>query len=171
MNDNFFSKEDPAINEHHYTIIKQQCNEETHNVYNIDKTNTYNIKHSRYADEHYYNKTQNVNNNITNNISNKNIISNNEHVLNLKNDYSSNNHISNNYKSQIAYVENNLYKRYDNRTLNNTHNISKTINQYTADVVNTYKTNRVSNLKKAYYNLLMVLLIHIIPYTLMIISL
>ena len=47
-----------------------------------------------------------------------------------------------------------MYKRYGNRTVNNTHNISKTINQYTADVVNTYKINKVSNLKQAYYNLI-----------------
>ena len=83
MNENLFSKDDPAINEHHYNITKSQYNEETHNIYNIYKTNTYNIKHNRYTYEHYYNETQNVNNNITNNISNKLITSSNEHVLNL----------------------------------------------------------------------------------------
>ena len=40
--------------------------------------------------------------------------------------YSSKHYTSNNYKSQIAYVESNLYKRSDNRTFNNTSNISKT---------------------------------------------
>ena len=74
LNKNFFSKDDPAINEHHYRITKQQYNEETHNIYNTDKTKTYNIKHNRSIDEHDYNKTQNVNNNITNNMSNKSII-------------------------------------------------------------------------------------------------
>ena len=34
--------------------------------------------------------------------------------------YSSKDYINNNYKSQIAYVENNLYKRSDNRTFGNT---------------------------------------------------
>ena len=58
---------------------------------------------------------------MTNNMSNKHY--NNEHVLNLKKDYSSKNYISNNYKSQIAYVENNLYKRSDSKAFNNTNNI------------------------------------------------
>ena len=31
--------------------------------------------------------------------------------------------MSNNYKQQTAYVENNLYERYDDRTFNNTNNI------------------------------------------------
>ena len=38
MNENFFTKDDPAINEHHYHITKKQYNEETNNIYNIDKT-------------------------------------------------------------------------------------------------------------------------------------
>ena len=38
-----------------------------------------------------------------------------------------------------------------NRTFNNTNNISKATNQYTTDVVNNFKINKVSNLKKAYY--------------------
>ena len=37
MAENLFSKDDPAINEHHYHITKKQYNEETHNIYNIDK--------------------------------------------------------------------------------------------------------------------------------------
>jgi hypothetical protein len=37
MNENFFSKEEPAVNEHHYHITKKQYNEETNNIYNIDK--------------------------------------------------------------------------------------------------------------------------------------
>ena len=142
-----FSKDEPAINEHHYRITEKQDNEETHNTYNIDKTKTYNIENIRYTDEHYYNKTQNVNN-ITNNISNTNTIYNNEHVLNLKRYYSSKNYISNNHKSQVAYAENNLYKRYDNITFDNTNNISKNIHQNTTDVVNGYKTNTTFKYKK-----------------------
>ena len=68
-----FGKDGPAINERHHRIIKKQYNEETHNIYNIDKTTTYNIENNRYTDEHYYNKTQDVNNNIANNISNKSL--------------------------------------------------------------------------------------------------
>ena len=37
MNENFFSKDEPAIYEHHYRITKKQYNEETNNIYNIDK--------------------------------------------------------------------------------------------------------------------------------------
>ena len=39
MNENFFSKDEPAINEHHYHIT-QKYNEETNNIYNIDKKQT-----------------------------------------------------------------------------------------------------------------------------------
>ena len=71
MNENLFSKDDPAINEHHYHITKKQYNEETHNTYSIDKTKTCHIKNNRYTDEQYYNKAQTINNNITNNMRNK----------------------------------------------------------------------------------------------------
>merc|ERR1711906_98948 len=63
MNDNFFTKDDPAINEHHYHITKKQYNEETNKIY-----------------------------------------------------------ITNNHKSHIDYIENNLYKKSDNRVFNNTNN-------------------------------------------------
>ena len=36
-NENSFSKDDPAMNEHRYHIIKAQYNEDTHNIYNIYK--------------------------------------------------------------------------------------------------------------------------------------
>ena len=76
MNDNFFSKDDPAINEHHCNTTKKQYYEETHNIYNIYiyiyiyiyKTKTYNIQIKIYTYEHYYNKAHIVNNDITNNI-------------------------------------------------------------------------------------------------------
>ena len=48
-------------------------------------------------------------------------------------------YVSNNYKSQIGYVENDLYKKQGNRTFNNTNNIYKHINQYSTDVFNNYK--------------------------------
>ena len=152
MNENFFSKDDPAINEHHYHITKKQYNEDIHNIYNINKSKSYNIKNNRYTDEHYYHKKQNINNSIVNNITKKNTINNNENILNVKKDYSTKNYISNNYKSQIAYIENNLYKKQDNRTFNNTNNIYKHINQYSTDINNNYKINNVSNVKKTYYN-------------------
>ena len=43
MNENFFTKDDPAINEHHYHITKKQFNEEANNIYNIGKSRTFNI--------------------------------------------------------------------------------------------------------------------------------
>ena len=62
-----------------------------------------------------------------------------------------------------------IYKRYDNRTCNNTNNIYKHINQYSTDVFNNYKINKTHNVKKTYYMVsLMVLLISTIPLTLMI---
>ena len=44
--ENFFTKDDPATNEHHYHITKKQHNEETNNMYNIDKSKTFNIKNN-----------------------------------------------------------------------------------------------------------------------------
>ena len=37
MNESFFSKDEPSVNEHHYNITKKQYNEETNNIYNICK--------------------------------------------------------------------------------------------------------------------------------------
>ena len=45
---------------------------------------------------------------------------------------------SSNYKTQIAYDENNLCKRSDNITFDNTSNVYKHINQYSTDVFNNY---------------------------------
>ena len=67
-------------------------------------------------------------------------------------DYSFKTYINNNDKSQIAYVENNLHKRSDNRTFSNTNNTFKHINQYPTDVFNNYKMNKTHNVKKTYYN-------------------
>ena len=41
MNENFFSKGEPSVNEHHYRIIKKQYNEETHNIYNTGKNKSH----------------------------------------------------------------------------------------------------------------------------------
>ena len=146
----FFSKDDPAIHEHHYPTTKKQYNEETHNIYNTDNTITYNIKNNGYTGEHYHNKQQTSNNNITNSVSKQHYL-----VMNmyfLFKDYSSNNYVSNNCNYQVAYVELNLYKRSDSRTSNNTHNISNNLNQYITDVVNNGEINKVSNLKETYCN-------------------
>ena len=44
MNENLFNKDDPATKEHHYHITTKQYIKETHNIYSINKTKTYNIK-------------------------------------------------------------------------------------------------------------------------------
>ena len=152
MNENFYSKDEPAINEHHYHITKKQYNEETHNIYNIDKSKTFNIKNNRFLNEQYFNKKQYINNSITNNITKKNIINNNDNVLNIKKDYSYKTYVTNNHKSHIGYIENNLYKKFDNRVFNNTNNIHKYINNFSNDVTNNYKINKINNTKKTYYN-------------------
>jgi len=82
MNDNFFTKDDPAINEHHYHITKKQYNEDIQNIYNIDKSKSYNIKNNMFLNEQYFHKKQNINNSTINNIIKKNIINNNGNVLN-----------------------------------------------------------------------------------------
>ena len=75
MSDNFFTKDDPAIHEHHYHIIKKQYKEETNNIYNIDRNKTFNIKNNLFLIEQYFNKEQNVSNSIINNITNKKVLS------------------------------------------------------------------------------------------------
>ena len=141
MSENFFSKDEPAINEHHYHITKQQYNEEANNTYNIDKSKTFNIKDNLLNEQHFP-KKQNINNNTISNITKNTVTNNNGNVLNAKKDYSYKTCVGNYYNPQIAYVENNLYKRYDNRTFSNTTNIHKHINQYSTDVFNNYKINK-----------------------------
>ena len=48
MKENSFSKDEPAINEHHDHITKKQHNEETNNIYNTDKSKTFNIVINRF---------------------------------------------------------------------------------------------------------------------------
>ena len=69
-------------------------------------------------------------------------------MLNIRKEYSPNIYNITNYRSQIAYVENNLYKKSDNRTFNNTNNIYKNINQNNTEIVNNYKINKRLHLKK-----------------------
>ena len=152
MNENFYNKDEPAVNNHEYHVTKKQYTEETHNIYNIDKSKSYNIKHNSYSDDHHYHKKQNINNSIINNITRKNTINNTENILNVKHDYSTKNYMSKNYKSQIDYIEHNLYKKQDNITFNNLNNMYKHINNYSNDVTNNYKINKIQNLKKNYYN-------------------
>ena len=88
LNENFFTKDDPAINGHHYHITKKQYDEETNNIYNIDRSKTFNIKKDRFLNGQYFHKKQNINNSIITNITKKNIINNNENALHDKKGYS-----------------------------------------------------------------------------------
>ena len=76
MNEDFFRKDEPAVNEHQHHVTKKQYTEETHNIYNIDKSRSYNIKHNSYTDEHHYRKKQNINNSTINNITKKTLSNN-----------------------------------------------------------------------------------------------
>ena len=66
------------------TLLKKQYNGYIHNIYNIDKSKSYNIKNHRYTDEHYYGKKQFITNNLTNYITKINSTNNTENVLNIK---------------------------------------------------------------------------------------
>ena len=55
MTENFVTKDDPVINEHHCHTTKQY-NEETNNIYNIDKSTTFSTKTHRFLTEQYFNK-------------------------------------------------------------------------------------------------------------------
>ena len=81
------------------------------------------------------------------NITKKNTINNTEHALVVKKDYSFKTYISSNYKSQIAYVGNNLCKRSDNIIFNDTSNTHNHTNQYSTDVTNNCKINKTHNVK------------------------
>ena len=58
INDHFFSKDEPSVNEHHYHITRKQYNQDftTHNLYKVDKRTPYNVTNHRYIDNNYYNK-------------------------------------------------------------------------------------------------------------------
>ena len=73
-------------------------------------------------------------------------------MFNAKKDYSYKTYITNNYKSHIGYVENNLNKKQDSKTFNDTNKLYKHINQYSTDVFNNYKINKTQNVNKTYYN-------------------
>ena len=70
MSENFFTKDGPASNEHHYHIAKKQYNEEANNIYNIGKSKTLTLIMIHFYLDNLSIKT-NVNNNIINNKTNK----------------------------------------------------------------------------------------------------
>ena len=75
MNENFFSKGDPAINEHHYHITRQQYNQDftTHNTYKVDKSKSYKTNNRNFNDNNFYAKKQFTTNKLTNYLTTNNI--------------------------------------------------------------------------------------------------
>ena len=59
MNENFFSKDEPAVNEHHYHITRKQYNEDfsTHNIYNVDKSKSGKANNHNFSDNSLYHKS------------------------------------------------------------------------------------------------------------------
>ena len=73
MNEDFFGKGEPAVNEHHYHITRKQYNQyfSTHNIYNVDKSKFYKINNRNFNDNNCYPKKQLTTNNLTNYITKK----------------------------------------------------------------------------------------------------
>ena len=68
MNENFFSKHGPAVNEHNYHITRKLYNKgfTTHNIYNVDKSRPYKTNNHNFSDNSFYNKAQLITNKLTN---------------------------------------------------------------------------------------------------------
>ena len=96
-------------------------------------------------------KNKNVNNSSIYNVTKKSTINNTENILDVKG-FTYKTYKGNSYNSQVAQVEDNLYKRFDNIMFNNTRSMYKHINQYPTDVFNNYKINKTHNVKKTCYN-------------------
>ena len=63
INESFYSKDEPAINEHRYHAIKNNTTKKhiTYTIYiYIYITKTYNIINNRYTDDHYDNKKNRI---------------------------------------------------------------------------------------------------------------
>ena len=116
----------------------------------VIRNKTFNIKVNRSLTEQYFNKKQNKL--ILLITYPKHTTNNTEHGLNVKKDYSYKTYVGSNYKSQIAYVEHNLYKRFGNIMFNSTNNMYKYINQYSTDVTDNYNSSKINNANKTYYN-------------------
>ena len=72
--------------------------------------------------------------------------------MNIKQDLSTTHYITNVFRSNSDYIGNNVYKRYDNRTFNNTNGITKHINSHSNDVTNNSKIDKTNNVKRTCYN-------------------
>ena len=145
MNENSFSKDNPAVNEHHYHTTRKQYNQHftTHNICNVDKRKYYKTNNRNFSDNSFHTKKQLITNSLTNYITKGNSITNDEHVSNIKMT-STKHYTTNAFRSNDNYTGNKLYKKYDSIALNNTENTTKHINNYSNDVTNSYKINRIT---------------------------
>ena len=91
MNEISFSKDDPAVNEHHYHITRKRYKQDfsTHIFYNIDKSKSYKKSYHNFNDSHFNTKQQFVTNEVTNYITKSNNIHNTENILIVKRLYNS----------------------------------------------------------------------------------
>ena len=73
IHENFFSKDQPAVNNHNYHITRKLYNQDfsTHNIYNVDKSKSYKTINHNFIDNNLYGKKQLINNDITNYITKK----------------------------------------------------------------------------------------------------
>ena len=55
MNETFFSKDEPAVNEHHCHIARKQYNQDfsTHNIYNVDESKSYKTNNRNFSDNNF----------------------------------------------------------------------------------------------------------------------
>ena len=86
MNENCFSRDNPAMNEHHYHITRKQYNQDftTRNIYNVDKSKYNKKSYHKFSDIQFNTKKQFITNGMSKYITKRNSITNNEHVLILK---------------------------------------------------------------------------------------
>ena len=61
MSENFFSKDGPAVNEHHYHATRKQYNQDfsTHIIYNVDTSKSYKTNNHNFNDNNFCNTKNN----------------------------------------------------------------------------------------------------------------
>ena len=86
MNENFCSKDELAVNEHHYHITRKRYNQEfsTHSLYNIGKSKHYKKSFHNFNGNHFNTKKQFITNEVSNYMAKNNDIHNTENILNVK---------------------------------------------------------------------------------------
>ena len=68
MGEKYYSKDEPAVNEHRYHTTRKQYNQDftKHNIYNVDKSKSYKTNNRNFNDNNFYNRNQLITNNLTN---------------------------------------------------------------------------------------------------------